>query len=59
MLLARGRCSGGANISYVYVIRGCDGQGGSGWVSGPEGGACIATANMTLEALLQPYFDDE
>ena len=57
MLLTRGRCAGGPNISYV--IWGCDGQGGSGWVSGPEGGACIATANITLEALLQSYFTSQ
>jgi hypothetical protein len=45
---------GGPNMSYV--LWGADGQGSSGWKSGPEGFAAMGTANMTLEKLLQSYF---
>ena len=45
---------GGPEIAYV--LWGADGQGASGWKSGPEGFAAIGTANMTLEKLLQSYF---
>jgi hypothetical protein len=40
----------------AYIVWGADGQGSSGWTSGPEGFAAIATANITLEKLLQSYF---
>ena len=39
-----------------YVAWGADGQGSTGWKDGPEGFAVIATANVTLEKLLQSYF---
>ena len=39
-----------------YVLWGCDGQGASGWKDGPEGFACIGTADMPLDQLLQSYF---
>jgi len=45
---------GGPEISYV--LWGADGQGTSGFKSGPEGFAAMGTANMTLEKLLQSYF---
>ena len=45
---------GGPTISYV--LWGADGQGSSGFKTGPEGFAAIGTANMTLEKLLQAYF---
>ena len=39
-----------------YVAWGADGQGSTRWTDGPEGFAVIATANVTLEKLLQSYF---
>ena len=45
---------GGPNVSYV--LWGGDGQGTSGWKDGPTGFACIGTADMPLEQLLQSYF---
>jgi len=46
--------NGGPALSYV--LWGCDGQGASGWKDGPEGFACIGTADVPLEQLLQSYF---
>ena len=41
----------------AFILWGCNGQGASGWKSGPEGFSCMATtSNVTLEKLLQSYF---
>ena len=41
--------------SESFVLWGCDSQGH--YQAGPEGFACMGTANVTLQALLESYFE--